>query len=104
MTLRVSFLTRDHKLRGFLLSTEPEAEYRLECTGCTPTGIVTIVQNPLGDLDPTHRGLYIYQNNQTHLVVKNGEMLLLRVGTNNATRGVDLEGYPRAEVIVTTDQ
>ena len=101
--VRISFVRTDRKLQGFLRSTEPEAEFRVECSACDLSGMVPIVRNPLGDLDPTHRGLYFYHNHQTPLGLKEGEALLLRVAANKATRGVDMEGYPRAEVAVTTD-
>ena len=43
-TVRVSFLRRDHKLQGVLLSQEKDAEFRVAAPGCKPTETVTIVE------------------------------------------------------------
>jgi hypothetical protein len=96
-TVRVSFLRRDRKLSGFLLSDEAEAEYRLSCAGGATGGIATIVKNPLGQLDPTRRGLLIGDSDKENALRGERETVLLRVCENRATRGVDVGGYPRGE-------
>src|SRR5262249_781382 len=99
-TVRMNFLRRDRKLSGFLLSDEDEAEYRLSCAGGATGGIVTIVKNPLGQLDPTRRGLLIAESDEQNTNRDENEAVLLRVCENRATRGVDMDGYPRGEVVV----
>ncbi len=101
----VSFLRRDRKLSGFLLSEEGDGEYRLKCAGCKQGGLVTIVKHPIASVDPTHRGLLVCD---TDLVSKeyranSNETLLLRICENKpkpGQRGVDVDGYPRGEVVV----
>jgi hypothetical protein len=56
-TFRVSFMRRDGRFEGVLLSDAPDAEFRVASPGCSPAGIATIVQNPLREL-PTSRRSY----------------------------------------------
>jgi RNA polymerase sigma factor (sigma-70 family) len=102
----VSFLRMDRKLSGFLLSNEREAEYRLTCSNCKQGGIATIVQNPLGNLDSTHRTYFVFAHdgeNKGHDVDRK-EALLLRVCEKGPGPGVDLDGYPRGEVVLVRDK
>ena len=105
----VSFLRLDRKLSGFLLSTEDRAEYRLSCSNCKPGGLATYVNNPLGTLDSARRTFYVFRSSEE--TKDNGvdakETLLLRACDGTAPRGVkgvNLDGYPRAEVVVVKDQ
>jgi RNA polymerase sigma factor (sigma-70 family) len=103
-TIRVSFLRTDRKLQGFLLSNEAQAEYRLGCSECTPTGLATIVENPLGDRDPTRRSLAI---NESEIANKrNGidDTQLISVFASEGGRPADPSAYPRAELIVVKGQ
>ena len=103
-TIRVSFLRRDKKMSGFLLTDEAEAEFRLICSGGASGGIVTIVRNPLGQLDPTRRGLLIAESDKEYPTRDEKETVLIRICENNATKGVDVDGYPRGEVVVVKEQ
>lgn len=58
-TVRVGFLRSDRKRAGFLLSEEKEAEYRVDCPGCSPPGFATIVSQPLADVPPTRKTLIV---------------------------------------------
>jgi RNA polymerase sigma factor (sigma-70 family) len=102
----VSFLRMDRKLSGFLMSSEPQAEFRLSCSHCKPGGIATIVPNPLGNLDPTHRSLLFFRTEEENkgYGVDAKETLLLRVMERGAGPGVDDEGYPRGEVVLVRDK
>ena len=102
----VSFLRLDRKLSGFLLSTEERAEYRLSCSQCKPGGIATYVNNPLGALDSARRTLLVCRSDLEGRTVGAGakESLLLRVCDGTAARGVNVDGYPRAEVVVVRDR
>jgi hypothetical protein len=103
-TVRVSFLRRDRKLSGFLMSNEADAEFRLICSGGADGGIVTTVKNPLGQLDPARRGLLIADSDKEDAGRGEKETVLLRICENNATKGVDVDGYPRGEVVVVREQ
>ena len=98
--IRLSFLRRDGKLSGFLLSNEPDAFYRLIVSGGAQGGISTIVDNPL-KIDVTgRRGLLIARSDKENTTQGDQENVLVRVCESKATRGVDLDGYPRAEVVL----
>ena len=100
--VRVSFLRMDRKLSGFLMSNEAQAEYRLNCSNCKPGGLVTYAKNPLGTDESIQRGLLVCnadeESKQYSVDVK--ETLLLRVMNGKADRGVNVDGYPRGEVVV----
>ena len=103
--IRVSFIRMDRKLSGFLLSNEAQAEYRLNCSGCRPGGIATIVQNPFGIHNPTGRNLLVCSSDleSKRYSVDPKETLLLRVMDGKAAQGVDVDGYPRGEVVIVRD-
>jgi hypothetical protein len=104
-TIRVSFLRTDRTLQGFLLSTEPEAEYRVNYSGGASGGFVTIIKNPLGDIDPTLRGLDVHQSDEKNAQEGLKETPLLTVAAQKpGGRGINMSGYPRAEVVVTEDR
>ena len=104
-TIRVSFLRTDRTLQGFLLSTELRAEYRVNYSGGASGGFVTIIKNPLGDIDPTLRGLVVHQSNERNAQEGLKETRLLTVAAHKpGGRGIDMSGYPRAEVVVTEDR
>jgi hypothetical protein len=101
----VSFLRTDRKLQGFLLSTEPEAEYRVDCSGGATGGFVTVIKNPLGDIAPTLRGLVAYQSDERDAQEGPKQTRLLTIAAQKpGGRGIDMSGYPRAEVVVTEDR
>ena len=103
-TIRVSFLRTDRKLQGFLLSTEPEAEYRVDCSGGATGGFVTVIKNPLGDIAPTLRGLFAHQSDERDAQEGPKQTRLLTVDAQKpGGRGIDMSGYPRAELVVTED-
>ncbi len=101
----VSFLRLDRKLSGFLMSTEDRAEYRLSCSQCKPGGIAAFVDNPLGAIDSTRRTMLVFRSDweTKGYNVDAKETLLLRACETKAARGVDVDGYPRAEVVVVRD-
>ena len=105
-TIRVSFLRSDRKLQGFLLSNEPEAEYRVTCSGGATGGFVTMIENPLGDIAPRLRGLVVHKSEESNAQEGHKQTRLLTVAAHQESggRGVDISGYPRAEVFVTEDQ
>jgi hypothetical protein len=95
----------DRKLEGYLLSTEPEAEYRVTYTGGANGGYATIIKNPLGDVAPTLRGLAVHRSDVSEAQEDGKEARLLTVAAQKpGGRGIDISGYPRAEVVVTEDQ
>ncbi len=108
VTVGVSFLRPDRKLAACLMSSEREAEYRLSCTHCKQGGIATFVNNPLGTVEPSRRTVLVFRSVEETKGYNNDptETLLLRVcdGTPpRGVRGVNVDGYPRAEVVVVKD-
>ncbi len=106
--LGVSFLRPDRKLAGCLMSSEKQAEYRLSCSQCKPGGIATFLNNPLGTVEPSRRTVLVFRTvEETKGYTKDPrETLLLRVCDGTAApgvRGVNADGYPRAEVVVVKD-
>ena len=74
---------------------------------CKPGGIVTFVKNPLGTVDSTQRGLLVFRHRRGDKSYRADakETLLLRVcETARRHRGVDVDGYPRGEVVVIRDK
>jgi hypothetical protein len=105
-TVRVSFMREDRKLSGFLMSNQPRAEFRLDCTLCDPPGIVTIVDNPLGNIDPGRRTVVVCQSDKVANQLDTKEAVLFRAVAHNGNtvRGVDVDGYPRAELMLLRDE
>jgi RNA polymerase sigma factor (sigma-70 family) len=102
-TIRVSFLRSDRKLEGFLLSNAKQAEYRLSCSGCDPSGFVTYVQNPLGNLDPTRRGLIIHESEIANKRVGIDETRLISLVATEPGP-LSASSYPRAELVIIEKQ
>lgn len=99
--VRVSFIRMDRKLQGFLLSNEPQAEYRVNCSGGTNGGFATIVANPLAGTDATNRGVFAHQSSEREAKEGLKETRLLSVAAHKPDgRGVDMSGYPRGEVVI----
>ena len=104
-TIRVSFLRADRKLQGFLLSNEPEAEYRVNCSGGATGGFVTMIENPLGDIAPRLRGLVVHKSEESNAGGPQADPAPHgRRSSRIGRSGIDMSGYPRAEVFVTEDQ
>jgi hypothetical protein len=83
--LAVSFMRRDRKMEGVLLSEENDAEFRLTVDG--GWGFVTGLQNPLARIPPTERML-LTANSGSELAP--GRLLVL----------MHRNQYPRAELTV----
>lgn len=105
LELRVAFIRADRKLAGFLLGTEKEAEFRLDCPGCSPSGVGTIIERPLLDLPPTQRTLFVHRSekdNEQQWKLKDTRLITL-VGREKADEGKPAPpptGFPRAELVV----
>jgi hypothetical protein len=102
--IRVSFLRTDRKLQGFLLSNEAQAEYRLDCSECTPGGFATIVKNPLGDQVPTRRSLAINKSDKSNKRNGINETQLISLFASEVGRPGDPSAYPRAELVIVKSQ
>jgi hypothetical protein len=102
----VSFLRTDGKLQGFLLSTEPRAQYRVNCSGGATGGFVIVIENPLGDIAPELRGLLAHQSNErnAHGGLKETRLITVAAQKPGGGRGLDMSGYPRAEVVITEER
>ena len=100
-TIRVGFLRSDRKLGGFLLSQEKEAEYRVDCPGCSPTGFATNVPLPLADLPPTSKTLIVLgSDKQAKQFGLNGLQLITVVGSEPGKPAPMPTGFPRAEWLI----
>ena len=62
-TLRVGFLPRDGRAASVLLSNEEWVQFRIDCEGCDPRGIATLVRVPLSGIPATKKMLVI---NKSH--------------------------------------
>jgi hypothetical protein len=103
-TLRISFLREDHKLQGVLLSQEKEAEFRVECPGCEPGGIVSIVELPLRDIAPTHKMLSTPRSDKDYERYGLAETQLLTIIASEPGKpGPPPTSYPRAELVIIKD-
>jgi RNA polymerase sigma factor (sigma-70 family) len=103
MTLRVSFLRRDGRLEGVLLDEAKQATYRVDCEGCSPPGIATIVQNPLAAVPPTEKVLSVIASDKAWGNSKSGPARLITVFHRNPgdNSGLIDAAFPRAELTVT---
>ena len=102
-TLLVSFLRRDGKLGGVLLSQEEEAEYRLDCPGCTPSGIATIVPLPLAG---TNKTLFVHRSDKDneHFDGLDETRLITVVRSELGEPAPPPTSYPRVELVVQREQ
>lgn len=99
--IRIAFLRRDRKLAGVLLSEEKDAEYGIECSGCSPSGMSTIVSTPLADLMPTRKTLYITQSDKhAKQMGLRGVQLITVVASEPGQPGPTVKTFPRAELLL----
>jgi RNA polymerase sigma factor (sigma-70 family) len=102
VTLRVSFLRLDRKMAGWLFSQEKEAEFRLDCAGCNPSFIGSVVANPLAGIPATEKHLIVVPSDKAWTGSKSGPTRLLAVV--HSKPGVPVgsidAAYPRAELTV----
>jgi RNA polymerase sigma factor (sigma-70 family) len=76
-TILVSFLRRDGKLGGVLLSDDDGAQFRLDCSGCDPSGIATIVPLPMAGREITQKTLIVHKTDQQNGLPKVKGMRLI---------------------------
>jgi RNA polymerase sigma factor (sigma-70 family) len=101
MTILTSFLRRDGKLGGVLLSQEELAEFRVETPGCNPSGIASFVSVPLADVEPTRKMLQVHRSDKQ--LVEDGvkETRLLTLTTREPDKGgPGPTSYPRGEFLI----
>lgn len=98
--MRFSFLRRDDKFAGVLLSGQREAELDISCDGCTSNGLGTIVPVPLSDL----RGGIVLRShhNESHQInANNGETQLLSLfPSTSRAKETGNPHFPRAELVI----
>ena len=104
-TFLIAFLRRDHTLQGVLLSREKEAEYRLDAAGCTPGGIATLVEVPLGNIDSTRKSLWtpVDDKDSERYGLKDTQLLAI-VASEPGKPAPPPTSYPRAELVIVKDQ
>ena len=100
VTVRVGFLRADRKLAGFLLSEEKEAEYRVDCSGCTPGGFATVVPLPLADVPPTGKTLMVSGSQEMAAAPGLKGVRLLAVAASGPATGARPSNLPRAELVL----
>jgi RNA polymerase sigma factor (sigma-70 family) len=101
LVIQVAFLRRDQKLAGALLSGEKDAEYRVVCAGCSPSGIVTIVPIPLADVPPTRKTLFVLQSDkQAQQIGLKGMQLITLVASEPGKPAPPPTSAPRAEWVI----
>jgi hypothetical protein len=104
-TFRVCFLRRDHTLQGVLLSQEKDAEFRFDCPGCTPSGIATFVELPLGSIEPTRKTLETHRSHKDNDRYRLEETRLLTIVASEPGKPAPPPtNYPRAELVIVKDQ
>jgi hypothetical protein len=100
-TVRVGFLRSDRKLAGFLLSEEKQAEYRVDCPGCSPPGFATIVSQPLADVPPTRKTLFVSGSDKEAKQMGLKGLQLITVVTSEPGKAMlRPTGSPRAELVI----
>ena len=103
-TFRFSFLRRDRTLQGVLLSQEEQAEFRVNATGCDPSGFVTIVEVPLHGVEPTRKGLIPHRSDEA--IRRSGikeTRLLTIVASEPGKPGSSPTAFPRGELVIVDD-
>jgi RNA polymerase sigma factor (sigma-70 family) len=104
ITLRVCFLRRDHKLQGVLLSEEKDAEFRLDCSGCNPSGIATIVTLPLSGIEGTRKSYMVHNSDKDSGRDRLKETRLITIVASEPNKPAPPPTtYPRAEVVIVKD-
>jgi RNA polymerase sigma factor (sigma-70 family) len=104
MTLRVSFLRRDRKFEGFLLSQEKEAEFRVDSPGCNPSGIASFVPLPLAGIELTRKTLWQHKSDKdTEQYGLKETRLLTIVASEPGKPAPPPSNYPRAELVIVKD-
>lgn len=98
ITLRVGFLRADRKLASFLLSEETQAEYRVDCSGCSPGGFATIVPQLLAQVPPVQKLLLIGQYDKHVKQIGPKGVPLISIVVNE--QGSSATSFPRAELVV----
>jgi hypothetical protein len=100
-TVRVGFLGSDRKLAGFLLSEEKQAEYRVDCPGCSPPGIATVLSQPLGNVPITRKMLFVSgSDKQAREMGLKGLQLITVVDREPGKAVQTATGTPRAELVI----
>jgi hypothetical protein len=99
VTLRVGFMRSDRKLASFLLSEEKEAEYRVDCSGCSPSGYATIVPLPLANIPLTDKTLMVSASDKQAKEMGKGTALI-RVVARDIVKGGMPTSFPRAELVI----
>jgi len=99
-TMRISFLRRDNKFAGVLLSGEKDAHLDIWCEGCTSNGLGTIVPVPLSDIR-TGIVLRSHHSESHRIKAENGEAQLLSLfpSTSRAAETSN-PNFPRAELVI----
>lgn len=99
--IRVGFLRMDRKLAGFLLSEEKQAEYRIDCSDCTPGGIATIVPQPLAEVPPTRKTLFVsHSDKDAKQMGLKGVQLITVVASEPGQPAPPPTNAPRAELVI----
>lgn len=99
--LRLSFLPRDNKLRGVLLSQDDEVDYRIDCQACSPSGTATIISLPLHEIPGTRKTLIPMTAKRSHNLSDENETCLIAIIASQEGQSVSMqECFPRAKVSV----
>lgn len=99
--LLLAFLPRDEKLRGVLPSQDEEVEYRVDCSGCSPRGIGTIMSLPLNEIPGTHKTLIPMAAERFGDLPDENEVCLIAIIASKPGKPVPTnEAFPRAKISV----
>jgi len=99
--IRVAFLRRDRQLAGVFLTGEKDAEYRVDCPGCDPSGIATIVTVPLADLPGTRKILFVSRSEKDAKQPGIKGMQLIAIVANEPGAGASPRTRtPRGELVI----
>lgn len=99
-TIRISFMPFDGSLRQVLLSNDKEAQMRISCSDCKPSGMGTVVPVLLQDVKLTERTLCTASTSKELQIYGVNHAPLVFVVSNRA--GTLPTNYPRSELVIET--
>lgn len=99
LTMRVGILGLDQKLTSFLLSNEKLARIRVDCPGCHPSQLSSVVEQPLPDIELTRKSLWVARSDKQVNEMGAQGLQLITVMTSNS-KGLFPSNLPRAELVV----
>jgi hypothetical protein len=106
--IRTTFLRRDGKFEGVLLSEEKDAQYGIQCSGCSPGGVGSIAPMPLANLPGTHKILSVTQSDKHAKQMGLKGMQLITIIAREPGKVLPIDAgvttFPRAELVIVPEE